>query len=259
MAPRIDPAPYLRFPRLDAEGAVSLAQILLRRTPRRASPQVRRAAATVEAAVVELKSKRKQQIAPLVVKPDARPLIRDLGAAWRAIRNRLVAWDAAPERSVERTRARAIHAVLFRNGLDFTQVTFVNQHTESQQRIELIDERGLAEDLTALVGEYFVALLRAAHREVGDALGITKTTAPVVPVLVTESLLALGDAVGDYAMQLLAVATDDAEMRDEVLIALAPIVEFRAAAGRRHAGRVGEDDDAANSGDGVSTPLAPVA
>jgi hypothetical protein len=178
-----------------------------------------------------------------VVKVDARPLIRDLGAAWRAVRNRLVAWDAAPERSVERTRARAIYEVLFRKGLDFTQVTFINQHTESAQRIELIDERGLAEDLTALVGEYFVALLRAAHRAVGDALGVTKTTTPVVLVLVTESLRALADAVGDYALQMLAAARDDAEMRDEVLIALAPIVEFREAVARR--GGAANDGDAA--------------
>ena len=125
----------------------------------------------------------KQQSAPLVAKRHARPLIRDLGAACRAIRS-----------------------------------------TESEHRIELIDERGLAKDLAVLVGEYFVALLRDAHRALGDALGITKASTPVVTVLLTEPLRALADAIGDYALQLLAVARDDPEMRDEIVIALSPIV-----------------------------------
>lgn len=263
MAPRIDPAPYLRFPKLDVTGAIGLAKILLRRTPKRTSPQVRRAAALVEAAVVELKAKWKQQSAPLVAKRDARPLIRHLGSAWRAIRSRLVAYEAAPEGSEERMRARAIHDLLFPDGLAFTQVSFTRQHTQSEHRIEFIDERGLAKDLAALVGDYFVALLRAAHLALGDALGITKARAPAVPVLLTEPLRALADAIGDYALQLLAVARDNPQTCDEVVFALSPILESRASVGRRNAAdderEVAEDAGAANSRDVVSTPLASVA
>lgn len=255
MASRIDPAPYLRFPKLDVTGALGLAKILLQRMPKNPPPSVRRAAAQVEVAVVELKAKWKQQSAPLVAKRDVRPLIRHLGAAWRAIRSRLAAWEAAPQGSVERMRAQAIHALLFSDGLDFTQVSFTSQHTQSEHRIELLDERALANDLAALVGEYFVELLRAAHRAVGDALGITKVTMPVVPVLVTEALRGLADAIVDYALQLLAVARDSPERRDEVLVGLSAIDEFRAGVGRSG---VGGRDEGASVGGRVGVTLGDV-
>jgi hypothetical protein len=237
---QLDPIPYLRFPKLEALKALSLARILLRRAPQSPSAPVRRAIALVESSVNELNAKWKEQSVPLVAKRDARPLTRRLGSAWSAIRNRLLTYEAEPEDSADRMRAASIHEMLFPDGLEFTLVAFATQHAESQYRIEIIDERGLAEDLGRLVGENFVATLRSAHQALGDALGISKTVLPSVPVLLTEPLRALGDAICRYALQLLAIASDNPDKRDEILVALSPIDEFRASTGRRI---TSQDDD----------------
>lgn len=238
---QIDPIPYLRFPRLDVTGALGLAKILLRRLPKSPAPAVRRAAALVESSVEELKAKWKEQAAPLAAKRDVRPLARRLGATWSAIRDRLASHEASPEGSANRMRAKAIHDMLFPDGLQFTLGSFTDQHTESEHRIELIDERGLAKDLDRLVCDEFLEMLRAAHQALGDALGISKALAPSVPVVLTDPLRALADAIGRYALQLLAVASDNPDKRVEVIVALSPIDEFRASVGRRLA--VAEEDD----------------
>jgi hypothetical protein len=256
---QLDPVPYLRFPRLDVTGALGLAKILLRRVPKSPSPPVRRAAAHVESSVDELKAKWKEQSAPLVAKRDVRPLIRRLGSAWSAIRVRLTAYEAEPESSADRNRAKAIHDVLFPDGLEFTLASFTDQHTESEHRIELVDERGLAKDLGRLVGENFVATLRSAHQALGDALGISKTLMPSVPVALNEPLRALGEAIRRYALQLLAVASDNPDKRDEVLVALSPIDEFRASIGRRIAADEDEDEEQDEDTDVDDIAPAPIA
>lgn len=90
-----------------------------------------------------------------------------------------------------------------------------------------------------LAGEFFVKTLRALHQAYGDALGINKAAPTPVPVILTEPLRALADAIGGYALQLLAVARHDPDKREAVLLALSPIDDFRASTGRR----VVADDD----------------
>lgn len=271
MTTQLDPIPYLRFPKLDVTAALGLAKILLRRVPKSPAPAVRRAASLVESSVADLKAKWKQHDAPLVRRNDVRPLTRRLGAAWSAVRDRLAAYESEPESNGDRMRAKSIHDLVFPDGLQFTLGSFTNQHTESEHRIELIDERGLAKDLGRLVGENFLATLRTSHQALGDALGISKTVLPSVPVLLTEPLRALADAIGGYALQLLAVARDNPDKRNEVIVALSPIDEFRASVGRRvvanDVDEEAEDDDVDESDDvviplPVPTPpvvLAPVA
>jgi hypothetical protein len=140
--------------------------------------------------------------------------------------------------------------VLFPDGLAFLQLAFNREHAESERRIRLIEERGLAKDLAKLVGDSFLGVLRAAHEAYGDALGITKATSvPAAPVVVVELLRELVDAISNYALQLLALASDHPEKRDAIALALVPIDEFRTAAGRRASNGVDdeeEDEPAAN-------------
>lgn len=232
-APQLDPFTYLRLPKLDVAGALSLAKILLHRVPPSPPPPVAEAASLVEKAVAALNEKWKDQVGPHV-RNDVRPLARRIDRAWSAIRDRLVAYESLPEDSEDRIRAVAITELLFPDGLEFLQLSFVREHAQSQKRIEIIDDRGLGEELDTLVGKRFLVELRAAQAAYGDALGINKASAQPVPTIaVTDELRGLMDTISRYALQLLALASHDADKQEAVAFALAPIDDFRASLGRR--------------------------
>lgn len=259
MTPRLDLLSYMRLPKLDVASALSLAKMLLRRAPRRSSPGVRHAVSGVEAARGKLEAEWVQQIAPRT-RSDLRPLGRRLDATWGAVRDRLVNYTVLPDDSPERARAVAIHDLLFHDGLAFLKLAFMREHAESERRIRIIDERGLAKDLARLVGDRFVQALRDVHRQYGDALGITQAVLPPAPIHLAEPLRALVDAMSDYALQLIALARHDAALRDEVGLALAPIDDFRVAAARRvvrsGSDEGGADDPPANESPPASRPQA---
>lgn len=238
-APQLDHFKFLRLPKLDVAGALSLAQIMLHRVPAAPPPPIKKAASLVEKAVAELKEKWKEQVGPHA-RNDVRPIARRIDRAWSSIRDRLVAYESLPEGSEDRVRAASIALVLFPDGLDFLTLPFVREHAESEKRIEVIDDRGLGKQLEILVGKRFLAELRAAQEAYGDALGINKVTAQPVPtVMVNDQLRALMEAISRYALQLLAFASHDADKHEAVAFALAPIDDFRASLGRR----VSDDDE----------------
>lgn len=249
MTTQLDPITYLRFPKPDVATAISLAKILIHRVPKGSPPAVRKAAAVVEESVGVLEAKWMEQA--VHVSRDLRPLARRVGSMWSAIRDRLVTYESFPEDNADRRRAMPIHDMLFADGLEFLTLAFPRQHAESERRLRLIDSRGLAKDLDQLVGARFLAALRASHQAHGDALGINKASLPAAPVFVAEELRVLTDAISGYALQLLALARHDPEKRDAVVVALSPIDEFRAAAGRRVVAEEDEED--------VVDPNAPAA
>lgn len=250
MPARIDPIPYLRFPKPDVAGALFLAKILRQRVPKSSCPSVRQAASILEDALVDLRTKWSQQSAP--APRDMRPHARRLGAAWNAIRDRLLAYETCPEGHADRDRARSIHDLLFPDGLEFIKGRFSHLHCQTERRLLMIDERGLAKDLSRLVGDHFLAMLRAAYQGAGDALGVNKAAVPVVVVSVAKPLRVLIEAISDYALQLIAFARLDPQECEAVLFALSPIDEYRASLARRSVAD-DEDDDAS---DPVVTPLS---
>lgn len=257
MTAQLDPLSYVRIPRLDVASALSLGKILLHRVPKGSSTAVRKAATTVEETLAKLETKWTLQVVPLS-RTDTRPLASRVGNAWKAIRDRLVAYTALPENNADRVRAVAINGVLFPDGLAFLQLAFNREHAESERRIRLIDERGLAKDLAKLVGESFLGTLRAAHEAFGAALGITQATSiPAAPVVVVELLRELLDAISNYALQLLALASDHPEKREAIAIALVPIDEFRTAAGRRASNEDDDDDDDDDDEPAANDPAEP--
>lgn len=243
MTAAIDPNSYTRLPKLDVAGALSLAKMLLHRVPKASSPGARKAASAVEAALAELSTKWRHQVVPRSRK-DVRPLARRLSAAWNALRDRLVTYEALPEGDEDLVSAMAIHDLLLPDGLEFLKLSSARQHAQSERRIELIDERELDEEIDRLIGDRFLPLLRATHQAYGDALGISKAVPlPAVAVLVVEPLRALTEAIGRYALQLVALAHNDPEKHDAVVAALSPIDDFRAQAGRRVSGDDDEEED----------------
>jgi hypothetical protein len=233
---QIDPFTYMRIPRLDVAAALGLGKMLVHRVPSGPTPPVRKAVSLVEKAIADLEQQwleQREQELP-TAKSGVRPVARRLDSAWVSIRTRLVAYESLPEGHKKRVRAQQLHDLLFPDGLEFLKLAFVRKHGESELRLQLLESRGVEKQLEALVGEEFVADLRAIHEAYGDALGINKAS-PEVPqtVIVADHLRALVDAISGYALQLVAVARHDPDKRAAVISALAPIETFRLAAGRR--------------------------
>jgi hypothetical protein len=169
-----------------------------------------------------------------------------------ALRDRLSTYRALSH-SKNRARALEIHGLLFADGLGFLCLSYPRQHAEAERRLALIDKHELAKDIERLVGEEFLAELRIAHLEYGQALGIGKAPAPEPEAtLVAEPLRALIDAMTDYAIQLVALARAKPARADEIRRALTPIDKFRAAAAAR--GSTGSPSHAAPAVADVISP-----
>ena len=243
MNARLDPLSYLRLPKLDVASALGLARRLLLSAPP-SSPAIRNSTRALQAALDDLRTAWSRQIAPPRRK-DLRPLARRLDVIWTAIRDRLATYDAFGDDDDDRTRARALHDMLFPDGLAFLKLAYIREHAESARRIDLIDARALAKDLHRLVGPRFLAALREIHAEYGEALGITKLVPePEKAVAVAEPLRALCAAIRSHALQLVALATHLPEHHESIARALAPIDAIRNAASRRIAANDRNDGDA---------------
>ncbi len=109
---------------------------------------------------------------------------RQLDAAWGALHSFLRGWARLPASSAvdaQRERARRLLALVFAEGLKFTQAPFVTQWAESQMRIDRLGGQAAGEALRALGGETFLAVLREAHDAYGAALNVTEPRAEAKP------------------------------------------------------------------------------
>lgn len=252
MSESIDPAPYVTAPRLTVRSGLSLAKMLLAVVPDGAGPGVHAGAQALRDAALDLEAKWKaNESAPKAT--DVRPLDTQLDRMWGVLERSLDRYTVLPSGDEDRSRAAQLDEALFYDGLGFLKLRYVEQHAESQRRIDRIAEEGLREDLDRLVGPKFVEALHEAHQAYGDALGIT---APSEPRPSLESLLeplrAVGRAVVGHAVQLLAFGADPTQV-EAARRALAPIDAFRAAA-RRTKGS--DEDDEAPLPEGAPPPDA---
>jgi hypothetical protein len=136
----------------------------------------------------------------------------------------------------EAQQAATLHALLFPEGLTFLSLPFEKQWAESEQRLQQIDGASNAKPLDALVGDFVLAELRAAHTDYGRVLGITAAKAnETSPPALTEPLRAVTQAIAAYALQVVAAGQADPELAPVVRKALRPIDDVRTVQARRAA------------------------
>lgn len=250
----IDSAPYLQPPKTSVRSGLSLAKMLLVAVPTKAGAGVAVAAKALRTAVVDLDGKWKAaRKAPRA--QDVRSLDVQLDRAWAVTESSLDRYTLLRPSNGNRKRALELHGQLFAEGLAFLKLRYIEQHAESQRRIDLIADEGLREDLERLVGKEFVDELHAAHKAYGDGLGITKPGESSTPAQsLLEPLRTVNRAIAAYALQVLAFAGLDPANVPVARRALEPIDEFRAAAAKRGAtGKTG-DEAGGEAEDDVALP-----
>jgi hypothetical protein len=139
--------------------------------------------------------------------PRARAADRALDDAWGALQSWLLGWTKLPDDAHgSLADARALYAALFPKGLQFLTLDFKDEWTESQNRIDQIMQHNLDAVFRALGGVAFLATLKAAHKNYGEALHITEGTSnqPDPDGLVRRSLEISRMALREYVAQVAA-------------------------------------------------------
>lgn len=228
----------VQLPRLDAASAVTLVHRLLT-----LAAQHKKLPAAVEKARKRLQESHGELEAALrerLVAPADDPRRAQLAdqaedLALSALYDFLNAYSKLPQSDPAAALADRLLLILYPDGLKFTQLTYAKQWAETSARLQRIAADALHRDLKQLGGEKFLKNLQAAHKEYGEALGVTSPRAESAPAAapVRGPLQRLQEALRQYVLQVSALA--DSERPATVELAtelLAPIGESQSRSAR---------------------------
>ena len=226
----------VRLPRLDAASAVALVQTLLTlaESHKKLPPGVAQAHKRLASVHKEVAEALTQRLSVGLVDPQrARLADRGEDLAFSALFDFLTGWSKLPVPSKQSAIAQSLLTALYPTGLRFTLLGFQQEWAECQARLDRIDREGLAAKLKALGGEPFLDNLRAAHKEYGEALGVTQVRAEPAPptAVVKEPLVRLQEALRKYVLQVIAqVDESDPASAQRAADLLAPVAEWQSRA-----------------------------
>ncbi|HEU4412888.1 MAG TPA: hypothetical protein VFS43_47040 [Polyangiaceae bacterium] len=242
--PRFYSAPSLvSLPRLSAAHAVVLGTQLVTEGRARAglTPSLARALDRVEGSLGALRRARELTLgrAPADTGETFRADVR-LDAGWSGFYSFLVGWAKMPapgKAAAQAERARRLLAIVFPDGLAFTQLPFRAEWAESQMRLDRLAQPENAELVGRLGAGAIVEEIGEAFDAYGRALQVTARRAEVkASVSVRASLEALVAEMRKYVLSVSAYGAeheDDAEARALVEALLAPLVAWKAGGRRR--------------------------
>jgi hypothetical protein len=220
----------VRLPRLDYAGTLALvnSMIAASREFRALPPPIATARNRLEQRYAALREAAASQRTPLVVDTArARQADIALDATWSALFDWATGWSKLPV--PQAARAELLLTSLFTDKLRFTQLPYKLEWAESDTRLLQIERDGLDAVFRELGGEVILQTLRAAHREYGDALGITRVPTPAqLPPSLREPLDATFEAMRAYVVRIAAHVDEDEEGSDALAKALlTPVTEWQ--------------------------------
>jgi hypothetical protein len=251
-----DLALYVRAPMMDVASGVALGVSLLSAVPAGSPATVKAAAKKLRGSVVTLQSAWGAAATPT---PSGKKRAADSASdnAWGCLESRLAGYARLPASEYPKVaRASAIHSALFPDGLAFLTLPYKAQWAEGGQRLKRIDEQGYSDDINDIAGAEFLKEVKKTHEVYGKVLGVTQAEELPLDIRLTDPLRAVGQAIVDYALQLLAHASADASAAASVRKALKPIDDQRAASARRAASA--GDAASEQGGEPEATPKTPV-
>jgi hypothetical protein len=243
MSDEFDPTPYLRLAMTDVPSGISLGVALLSAMPRNAPDNVKKAATKLRMATVGLQDaySRVERGASLGEKRQADIAIDN---AWSALHARLEAYASLPAPHWPRaSRAAELLASLFPDGLSFLSLPYSDEWAEGEKRLERITHAGLARDLDELAGMEFLAEVKRAQQRYGEVLALRKPSDRKLPGDLTDPLRALGRAVSNYALQVIATNDGSAASIHSIRQTLKPIDDMRSAVSSRRVAAGRDDPD----------------
>lgn len=234
MARSYDIRELVTLPRLDANGADALVtELLAHAKGKKLAAPVERARKALAEAQKGLKSAIAARLQTLPTADSARAKAADQAedAAFSATFDWLTGFSKLPDSFEQGAVARRLMGAFFRDGLKFTQLPYKLEWAEADARLRAVtDDRSLEQAFTTLGGEVFLKNLRRAHKEYGEALGVTTPKqAEQGTVLVKEPLATLRGALRTYVLHVLAHQDDDGASTVDVAEGLlAPLAAWEA-------------------------------
>ncbi len=226
----VDAAAIVTLPVLKATEAHTLGTTLLTlaeviEVPASAQPSLGRLRGTVEALGTALAAVAPRQgYGPEVMAAD-----NTVDGCWSGMYHWLDGWRRLPG-GPESGQAEAVLQDIFPTGIAFIQMTYMQQWSESEQRIRRLFKLGHDQTVLSLGGERFLTRLQAAHAAYGEALGITAAgEAPAVNEAARrEPLLAFLRALREYVLKVAAYADPEIPGSDDLVARLlAPLTELQ--------------------------------
>lgn len=229
MSDDFDPTPYVRPPIMDVPSGIALGTALLSASPKSPPSHVRKAEKKLSAALNNLKNAWQQSLSASKT-PDKRPADIRADNAWGALFDRLDAYARLPHDEYPAAhRAAQLLTIVFPDGLAFLTSTYNAQWAEAENRLALISAQQLGPELVSIAGPEFFDELQKSHALYGQALGITQPLKSPEPLNLSSPLRALGKAIVQYAIQIVAMFDEAESTQAIVRHALRPIDEHRAA------------------------------
>lgn len=153
---------------------------------------------------------------------------RKMDDAWRAFEAFLKAWCLLDDGgSPGQAEAQKAYDLVIGDGMDFLTLPFELEWQETQKRLEILESQKLARPLEEMGGARFLAHLKQAFREYGEALYITSPQ-PAEKPAVRPLWDAAHGAVRHYFAKVVAMEDPD-EPESQLLVRrlLRPILEWR--------------------------------
>jgi hypothetical protein len=179
-----DVASLVTLPRLNANGAIALGREISTAV-KKAGPlpgPLKKPAALVAAASKGLRTIAANRLLDPANQDTEAGRKADVvvDAAWRATHDWATGWAELPlpENAKLAKKAEKLLVVLFTDGLKFIQLPYKLEHSESQARLDRIEEDSLGDVFDALGGTVFLTTLQKAHKAYGKALGLTESKRP---------------------------------------------------------------------------------
>jgi len=249
-----DPSLYIRAPVFNLAAGISLTRALLDDSPKALGPVVKKARKhledTLTASQKSLADRQREENA--LSGEDPREIDQEADTLWSALRTRLVAYGALPDKRVPRAvRAREIVAILFGGeGLSFLKARYVEQWSTMDAILSRIAEDKLQKDIDTLAGPEFLEQIQQVHVRYGAMVKESLTREEGSAQNLREQVQALQKAIVAYATKVCAtVEEDEPETRVMARLALRALDHFRLAAAK---GRGGEGEEAAGDAAGAT-------
>jgi hypothetical protein len=248
----------VQLPRLDSTAAQTLGTEVLAAARGKTLPaSVSEALQDLTLAHRALQAASAQRLAALPSTDPARTKAADtaLDASWSALFDLLNGWSKLPDHELG-ALASGLVARLFPDGLKFVLMAYKLQWAESNTRLLLVKEHKLESELERLGALPLLKRLRDAHKEYGEALGITNVS-KVEPATATlrETLSEFCDALRHYIVRVAATVHRNDEKSAAFAQTLLAAVERWSLPGSQTT-KPATDTDATP---GTTTPVTPPA
>jgi hypothetical protein len=236
MARTFEPSTLVQFPRTSAEQTLALVGKVLSVADARASlpaglqpvtARLKAAHAGLQQALVD----RQAAAAAPAPASGTRELDAMVDQAWNALRTWLSAWTFMDDRvNPAVPAAKKLFAMLFPEGLTFTQLPYRAEWAEIETRLKAVLQGGYEATFAALAGQPFLDRVTELQKQYGELLHVTQpsSTAERDPVVRPAYDAALS-ALREYVVKVVAHAEPDQPATGELTQALLqPLAEWEA-------------------------------